>query len=57
MKVSNKKRIVRGVIKWVLEISREGNPPTYFKKGSVVSVNARCIRGADRSFERKIIRG
>tara|TARA_B100000989_G_scaffold50330_1_gene33306 strand:+ start:2072 stop:2245 length:174 start_codon:yes stop_codon:yes gene_type:complete len=57
MKVSNKKRIVHGVIKWVLEISREGNPPTYFKKGRVVSVNARCIRGADRSFERKIIRG
>lgn len=52
MKVSNKKRIVHGVIKWVLEISREGNPPTFFKKGRVVSANAQCIRVAERSFEK-----
>lgn len=57
MKVSIKEHIVRGVIKWVVKISREEKAPTFFMKGGVVSANAKCIRGADRSFERKIIRG
>ena len=57
MKVSIKEHIVRGFLKWVVEISRKGNEPIYLKKGRVVSANADCIRGSDRSFGRKTIRG
>ncbi len=57
MKVSIKEHIDRGFLKWEVEISRKGNAPTHLMKGRVVSANARCIRGSDRSFGRKTIRG